>query len=33
MAVKTVRFPLEMKDGVQVRTIPELKENFDVERK
>lgn len=32
MAVKTVRFPLEMKDGVQVRTIPELKENFDVEK-
>ena len=25
-----VKFPLEMKDGVQVRNISELKENFDV---
>ena len=32
MAVKTIKFPLEMKDGVHVRTIPELKENFDVEK-
>ena len=27
-----VKFPLEMKDGVQVRNISELKENFDVEK-
>lgn len=27
-----VKFPLEMKDGVQVRNIAELKENFDVEK-
>ena len=27
-----VKFPLEMRDGVQVRNISELKENFDVEK-
>lgn len=27
-----VKFPLEMKDGVQVRNISELKENFDIEK-
>lgn len=32
MAGKTIKFPLEMKDGVQVRTISALKENFDVEK-
>lgn len=29
---KTIRFPLEMKDGVQVRTMGELKANWDVEK-
>ena len=29
---KKIKFPLEMKDGVMVRTIEELRENFDVER-
>ncbi|MDY3909448.1 MAG: hypothetical protein SOZ48_06930 [Eubacterium sp.] len=29
---KKIKFPLEMKDGVQVRTIEELKENFDIEK-
>ena len=28
---KKIRFPLEMKDGIQVRNIYELKENFDIE--
>lgn len=27
-----VKFPLEMKNGVQVRNISELKENFDIEK-
>lgn len=27
-----IKFPLEMKDGVQVRNITDLKENFDVEK-
>lgn len=27
-----VKFPLEMKDGVKVRNISELKENFDIEK-
>lgn len=27
-----VKFPLEMKDGVQVRNISELKKNFDIEK-
>ena len=29
---KKIKFPLEMKDGVMVRTIEELRENFDVEK-
>lgn len=29
---KKVRFPLEMKNGVQVRTIEELRTNFDMEK-
>lgn len=29
---KKIKFPLEMKDGVHVRTIEELKENFDIEK-
>lgn len=29
---KKIKFPLEMKNGIKVRTIEELKENFDVER-
>jgi hypothetical protein len=29
---KKIKFPLEMNKGVQVRTIGELKENFDVEK-
>ena len=27
-----VKFPLKMKDDVQVRNIAELKENFDIEK-
>lgn len=30
--MKKIKFPLEMKDGVMVRTIEELRENFDAER-
>ncbi|GIW48838.1 MAG: hypothetical protein KatS3mg079_314 [Caloramator sp.] len=30
--VKKVKFPLEIKDGVKVRTIEELRENFDLEK-
>ena len=30
--VRPIRFPLEMKDGVRVRTIEELRSNFDLER-
>ena len=29
---KKIKFPIEMKDGVMVRTIEELRENFDVEK-
>jgi hypothetical protein len=29
---KKIRFPLEMKDGVQARTLDELIQNFDLER-
>lgn len=29
---KKIRFPLIMKDGIQVRTIEELRENFDLEK-
>ena len=29
---KKIRFPLEMKDGAQVRTMGELKENWDIEK-
>ena len=29
---KKIRFPLEMKDGVEVRSIEELKENFSLEQ-
>ena len=29
---RKVKFPLIMKDGVEVRTLDELKENFDVEK-
>ena len=29
---KTIRFPLEMKDGAQARTLAELKEHWDVEK-
>lgn len=29
---KKIRFPLEMKDGVEVRSIDELKENFSLEQ-
>lgn len=27
---KKIRFPLEMPDGTQVRTLPDLKEHFDL---
>ena len=27
-----IKFPLEMKAGIQVRNINELKEHFDIER-
>lgn len=29
---KKIKFPLEMKDGIMVRTIEELRENFDLEK-
>ena len=29
---KKIKFPLEMKDGVKVRSLDELRENFDLER-
>lgn len=29
---KKIRFPLEMKDGIEVRNLEELKENFSLER-
>lgn len=29
---KKIKFPLEMKNGIQVRTLDELQENFDVEK-
>lgn len=29
---KKIKFPLEMRDGVQVRNIEELRENFDIEK-
>lgn len=29
---KKIRFPLEMKDGIEVRSLEELKENFSLER-
>ena len=29
---KRIKFPLEMGNGVQVRTIEELRENFDIEK-
>ncbi len=32
MMKKKSKFPLEMKDGVQVRTMEALKENFDLEK-
>ena len=28
---RKIRFPLKMKNGVEVRTLDELKENFDLE--
>jgi hypothetical protein len=31
MVKKNIKFPLEMKDGVKVRTIEELKANYDIE--
>lgn len=30
--VKVIRFPLEMEDGIKVRTLEELKENFSIEK-
>lgn len=30
--VKKIRFPLEMKDGIKVRDLEELRENFSLER-
>ena len=30
--VKKIRFPLEMKNGITVRTLEELKENFSLEK-
>lgn len=30
--VRKIKFPLEMKDGVKVRTLEELRENFDLEK-
>ncbi len=32
MIKKKIKFPLEMKDGVQVRTMEDLKEYFDLEK-
>ena len=29
---KKIKFTLEMKDGVQVRTLEDLQENFDIEK-
>lgn len=29
---KKIKFPLEMRDGIQVRTLEELRENFDIEK-
>ena len=29
---KKIKFPLEMRDGVQVRDIEELREYFDIEK-
>ncbi len=28
---KIIRFPLKMKNGIEVRTIEELRENFDMD--
>lgn len=32
MMVKRIKFPLEMADGIKVRTIEELRENFNIEK-